>query len=593
MRTRTIRVLIKKKERIIFVNRKLLSIILSAAIFLTLFPIGVLASADITIDPISAKNPGDSVTVSGTTTLDRVTLQVFKPNGTLFDLDSVDVIDGTYSYTFVIPEDSELAPLGTYSVIAGKGDNIVSTTFVLQETSSDATLRDLTVDGLTIEGFAVDKFEYVVEVPFGTTKIPVVSAISSDDGASVTITQATTVAAYNEEPRDTDKATIVVTARDGVTTLTYTVIFVEIPVTIDPITTKVQGSSVTISGSTVFDRVAIKVVRPDKGILDVDSVPVVDGTYSYTFLLPEDAQLGTYNVVVGRGEVVATTSFVVVERVNAERVIVYSDADEITENKGTMQMYATVEGVGGAPVEQDVIWSVEPGTGTASITEDGLLIALTNGTVTVRATSVVTPTVSGTKVITISGQRSDGLSNLAISPGIIEFDPSVTEYDVVVGADAETITITPTAPEGATVKVNGEVVVGESAIVELQPGKNVITILVEETGKIPVTYTLNVKRMVFSIDEASIDKEETVVARVTISPKGESMNAVVIFKLMDGTTPVAIVAIKDNITETKTYSGMFSSYVGQQYSVKVFVWDELTNDVTFIGEDLADPIILE
>ena len=50
---------------------------------------------------------------------------------------------------------------------------------------------------------------------------------------------------------------------------------------------------------------------------------------------------------------------------------------------------------------QDVVWSVENGTGQASISADGVLTALATGTVTVRATSKDGENISGTKVITI------------------------------------------------------------------------------------------------------------------------------------------------------------------------------------------------
>jgi uncharacterized protein YjdB len=56
----------------------------------------------------------------------------------------------------------------------------------------------------------------------------------------------------------------------------------------------------------------------------------------------------------------------------------------ITVDDGTLQMIATVLPVDAT--DKTVVWSVVPGTGTASITQTGLLTALTNGTVTVVAT---------------------------------------------------------------------------------------------------------------------------------------------------------------------------------------------------------------
>jgi uncharacterized protein YjdB len=51
-----------------------------------------------------------------------------------------------------------------------------------------------------------------------------------------------------------------------------------------------------------------------------------------------------------------------------------------------------------------VSWSVTNGTGTATISSSGLLTAVTNGTVTTRATATDGSGVYGTRVITISNQ---------------------------------------------------------------------------------------------------------------------------------------------------------------------------------------------
>ena len=60
-------------------------------------------------------------------------------------------------------------------------------------------------------------------------------------------------------------------------------------------------------------------------------------------------------------------------------------ATTIVVDKGTLQMLAHID-PHDATV-QTVIWSVVPGTGTASIDQSGMLTAISNGTVTVKATS--------------------------------------------------------------------------------------------------------------------------------------------------------------------------------------------------------------
>lgn len=74
----------------------------------------------------------------------------------------------------------------------------------------------------------------------------------------------------------------------------------------------------------------------------------------------------------------------------------------ITIDDGTLQMSATVLPVNAT--DSSVTWSVIAGTGTGSISVTGLLTALTNGTVTVRATANDGSAVYGERVITISNQ---------------------------------------------------------------------------------------------------------------------------------------------------------------------------------------------
>ena len=79
-----------------------------------------------------------------------------------------------------------------------------------------ATLNSITINGEEIEGFAPETTEYNVELPFGTTVVPVVAATPTSSKATVSVTQATAV---------NGKATIHVVAEDGTTTKDYTVQF--------------------------------------------------------------------------------------------------------------------------------------------------------------------------------------------------------------------------------------------------------------------------------------------------------------------------------------------------------------------------------
>ena len=94
-------------------------------------------------------------------------------------------------------------------------------------------------------------------------------------------------------------------------------------------------------------------------------------------------------------------------KVSAISVTGTGGATTITTKGGTLQLVATVTPSNAS--NKSVRWDFadndnDTDTGNAAITPDGLLKAYGNGTITVEATSLSTPTVSGTVVITISGQ---------------------------------------------------------------------------------------------------------------------------------------------------------------------------------------------
>jgi len=79
-----------------------------------------------------------------------------------------------------------------------------------------ATLSDLNVDGTTIHNFNPNTITYDVTLPYGSTTIPPLGATTSAAAASKVITDAATLPG---------SSTVVVTAEDGITTITYTVNF--------------------------------------------------------------------------------------------------------------------------------------------------------------------------------------------------------------------------------------------------------------------------------------------------------------------------------------------------------------------------------
>ncbi len=77
-------------------------------------------------------------------------------------------------------------------------------------------------------------------------------------------------------------------------------------------------------------------------------------------------------------------------------------ANTIQVDNGTLQMEAEV--LPANATDKSVTWSVENGTGAATISSGGLLTAVADGTVTVTATSA-DGLVNGELVVTISNQN--------------------------------------------------------------------------------------------------------------------------------------------------------------------------------------------
>ena len=109
---------------------------------------------------------------------------------------------------------------GAATVIAVKAEDGSSTTTYkikfVREASKNAKLNNLFVNGNTISNFQPAVYNYTVELPYGTTAIPQVTAQGQEEEQTIAITQAGSL---------TGKAEIVVTAADKKTTATYTIQF--------------------------------------------------------------------------------------------------------------------------------------------------------------------------------------------------------------------------------------------------------------------------------------------------------------------------------------------------------------------------------
>ena len=118
-----------------------------------------------------------------------------------------------------------------------------------------------------------------------------------------------------------------------------------------------------------------------------------NGTVTVQAASAENASIADTIEITISNQIVAVSSLTIAVADDAEPVI--------TSDEGTLQLVATILP---SNSEQDVEWSIESGSENASVDANGLVTAIENGIVVVKAVSSENVTISDTIEITISGQ---------------------------------------------------------------------------------------------------------------------------------------------------------------------------------------------
>ncbi len=166
------------------------------------------------------KTDGNPILASDLSTL--VTLK--KTNGSGASVPFTASINGSNTVITITPtgqlDYSQLYYLAVGPVQDGAGNNsdIQSSAFttIANTISHDATLDDLKVDGTTVTGFSPAILDYFLIIPYGLPTVPAVTATPNFPLATAVVTPAASL------PGTTS---VLVTAQDGTTLLTYTVTF--------------------------------------------------------------------------------------------------------------------------------------------------------------------------------------------------------------------------------------------------------------------------------------------------------------------------------------------------------------------------------
>jgi uncharacterized protein YjdB len=184
----------------------------------------------------------------------------------------------------------------------------------------------------------------------------------------------------------------------------------------------------------------------------------------------------------------------------------------ISADDGTLQLTPAVSPANAT--NKEVTWSVLNGTGQAAINSSGLVTAVSNGTVTARATAIDGSGIYGTIVITISGQiipvtgisiRSEnGSTNISVNKGSLQLiadvqpsnstnrsvtwsiaggtgQASVSNTGLVTAYSDGTVTAVATSADGSAISgiieitISNQVIPVSGITVVVEGGSNIIT----------------------------------------------------------------------------------------------------------------------
>ncbi len=209
----------------------------------------------------------------------------------------------------------------------------------------------------------------------------------------------------------------------------------------------------------------------------------------------------------------------------------------IAADKGSLQLSATVLPPGAS--NNTVTWSIINGTGHATINASGLVTAVDNGTVTVRASANDGSNVSGSMVITISNQitRVTGISvsGAGGATTITADHGSLQLSETVLPGNATDKTVTWSIVNGS-----GQATIGQTGIVTAV-----------ENGVVTARATANDGSNVYGTLDITISNQTTEVTGITLNGAGGATT----INTDDGTLQINAEVVPANATnKTVTWS---------------------------------------
>jgi hypothetical protein len=94
---------------------------------------GLAASDKVTLTDITGKNPGNTISIAGTSSFSEVIIKVVRPDSTVLYFDVANPSNGAFTKSLTLPANAQL---GTYKVVVGQGLEVESDDFAVTATDN-------------------------------------------------------------------------------------------------------------------------------------------------------------------------------------------------------------------------------------------------------------------------------------------------------------------------------------------------------------------------------------------------------------------------------------------------------------------------